>query len=276
MPSFLRGLRQLSVLGTIGLVITLIIVTLVMIGPLIQTHDPEQISNDTFQAPSLDHWFGTDNYGRDYYSRTLGGGRITLAISLASVIIGTTVGVTLGMCSAYLRGMFDMFFQRLVDTMLALPGLILAMFFVTIFGRGVSNLILVIGLLVIPGMIRVSRASTLLILTKPYIESGRVVGASAPRLLLRHVLPNIAPTIAVIVTTAIGSLMLVTAGLGFLGLGVQPPTSEWGRMLADSRTYAVTAPWLALYPGLLISFTVIGVNLLGDSLRDKWDPSLRS
>lgn len=260
--------------GAFGLFLTLIVLVIVVFGPLIATADPDAQSGNLLVPPSGESWFGTDERGRDYFSRVMAGGRITVAVAVVSLALATAAGTLLGMLSAYVRWL-DLAFQRIIDAMLALPGLFLILLFLTVFGRDMQVLIFVLALSTTPPLIRIARASTLATLTNPYVEAAEVLGASWARILLRHVLPNIAPTIGVIFAVGVGNLMLATGALGFLGIGVSPPQSEWGQMIADSRTYISSASHLFIFPGIGLALAVLGVNLLGDSLRDLWDPRMR-
>ena len=260
--------------GVFGLFLTLVVVVIVIFGPYLATHEPDAETTNLLASPSGEHWFGTDLKGRDYFSRTLAGGRITVTIAVVSLALGTAAGTLIGMVSAYVR-FLDLLLQRLIDAILALPGLFLILLFITVFGKEVEILIYVLALSVTPPLVRIARAATLSTLTNPYVEAAEVVGASWLRILLRHVLPNITPTVGTIFAVGVGNLMLVTGALGFLGLGVQPPQSEWGQMVADSRQYVASASHLFIYPAIGLALAVLGVNLLGDSLRDLWDPRLR-
>ena len=260
--------------GVFGLFLTLVVVVIVIFGPYLATHEPDAETTNLLASPSGEHWFGTDLKGRDYFSRTLAGGRITVTIAVVSLALGTAAGTLIGMVSAYVR-FLDLLLQRLIDAILALPGLFLILLFITVFGKEVEILIYVLALSVTPPLVRIARAATLSTLTNPYVEAAEVVGASWLRILLRHVLPNITPTVGTIFAVGVGNLMLVTGALGFLGLGVQPPQSEWGQMVADSRQYVASASHLFIYPAIGLALAVLGVNLLGDALRDLWDPRLR-
>ncbi len=273
--SFARFART-QPLGTFGLTLVLIIVFIALFGEWLVRSDPDAFSNDILQGPNAKHWFGTDHIGRDYYSRVISGARITVALAVIAVAIGFGIGTVLGMASAWALGWFDLFFQRLIDALLALPGIILALALVAVFGRETHVLILILTLLITPGVTRFARGTALSLLNEPYIEAAQALGAGTPRILLRHLLPNLLPSVAVVVTTSVGGLLLVSAGLSFLGLGVQPPTAEWGKMLAEGRNYYLTAPYLAIFPGVGLSLAVLGVNLFGDAIRDVWDPRLRA
>ena len=276
-PSVWRRLGQVArsqPVGVFGLFLTLVVVVIVIFGPYLATHEPDAETTNLLASPSGEHWFGTDLKGRDYFSRTLAGGRITVVLAVAALALGTAAGTLIGMASAYVK-ILDLLLQRLIDAILALPGLFLILLFITVFGKDVEILIYVVALSVTPALVRIARAATLSTLTNPYVEAAEVVGASGIRILLRHVLPNIAPTIGTIFAVGVGNLMLVTGTLGFLGLGVQPPQSEWGQMIADSRQYVASASHLFIFPSIGLALAVLGVNLLGDSLRDLWDPRLR-
>lgn len=276
-PSIWRRLGKTArsqPVGVFGLFLSLVVVAIVIFGPYIATHEPDSESTNLLASPSGEHWFGTDLKGRDYFSRTLAGGRITVTIAVVSLALGTAAGTLIGMVSAYVR-FLDLLLQRLIDAILALPGLFLILLFITVFGNAVEILIYVLALSVTPPLVRIARAATLSTLTNPYVEAAEVVGASWLRILLRHVLPNITPTVGTIFAVGVGNLMLVTGALGFLGLGVQPPQSEWGQMIANSRQYVASASHLFIFPAIGLALAVLGVNLLGDSLRDLWDPRLR-
>lgn len=260
--------------GAFGLFLTLIVLVIVIFGPMIATADPDKQSGNLLAPPSSENWFGTDEQGRDYFSRVMTGGRVTVTIAVLALALGTVAGTVLGMVSAYSK-LIDLVFQRLIDAILALPGLFLILLFITVFGKDVDVLIRVLALVVTPPLIRIARASTLSTLTNPYVEAAEVMGASGIRIILRHVLPNIAPTIGVIFAVGLGNVMLITGGLGFLGLGVEPPQSEWGRMIADSRSYISSYSHLFIFPSIGLALAVLAVNLLGDSLRDLWDPRMR-
>lgn len=261
-------------LGALGGVLVVLVLTLAVVGPAV-TQDPTRISRRAAeQAPSPQHYFGTDTLGRDYFARIVAGARTSMVLSLAAMALGTAIAVAVGMLSAYAAGLVDLLFQRVVDVMLAFPGLILLLFFASIFGPTKWAVAAALGLLFAPGLSRVVRAATLATLAEPYTEAARVIGAPTRRILWRHVFPNIAPPLIIFVTAGLGGVILAEGALSFLGLGVQPPTPSWGRELSAARVYW-RLPWLSLFPGLAIALTVLGFNLLGDALRDVWDPRLR-
>ncbi len=260
--------------GVFGLFLTLLLLVIVVFGPYIQTHDPNSFGPDLLAGPSSEHWFGTDVQGRDLFSRTMEGGRITVSIAFLALALGTAAGTILGMISAYLRWV-DLVLQRVVDAVMALPGLFLILIFLVAFGGDYKVLIVVIGIGVTFPLTRIARGAALSTLTNPYIEAAEVSGATGVRILFRHLLPNIAPTIGVVFAVGVGNVMLTTGSLGFLGLGVDPPQAEWGRMIADSRAFILSSQHLFIFPAIGLAIAVLGVNLLGDSLRDLWDPRMR-
>lgn len=261
-------------LGAAGGALVLVILFLAIFGPAI-TQDPTRISIRAEEGPSLNHYFGTDTLGRDYFARIVAGARTSVLLSLVAMAIGTAIALGVGMISAYAGGLVDLLFQRVVDVMLAFPGLILLLFFASIFGPSKWAVAAALGLLFAPGLSRLVRAASLTTLSEPYVEAARVLGAPTHRILWRHVFPNIAPPLLIFVTAGLGAVILAEGALSFLGLGVQPPTPSWGRELSAARAYW-RLPWLSLFPGLAITVTVLGFNLLGDALRDQWDPRLRT
>ena len=261
-------------LGAFGAVLILLVLFLAVFGPAI-SQDPNHISPRSEEGPSLDHLFGTDTLGRDYFARIVAGARTSMLLSLTAMGIGTAIALIVGMTSAYARGLVDLLGQRLVDVMLAFPGLILLLFFAKIFGANQWAVAAALGLLFAPGLSRVIRAATLATLAESYVEAARVTGARPERILVRHVLPNIGPPLLIFVTAGLGAVILAEGALSFLGLGVPPPTASWGRELNVARTLW-RLPWLSLFPGLAITLAVLGFNLFGDALRDTWDPRLRA
>jgi ABC-type dipeptide/oligopeptide/nickel transport system permease subunit len=239
-------------------------------------YDPEQNRLvDALATPSLAHPLGTDHLGRDMLARLLYGGRYSLSIGFAAVALGLLVGVPLGAISGYYGGWVDLLIQRVVDVLLSFPGLLLALSLVAIIGVGLENVILSVGLALVPAFVRLVRAATLSIRQLTYVEGARCLGASDARVIGHHVLPNALAPVIVQATLGLGSTILTAAALGFLGLGVQQPTPEWGAMLGEGRQYIFSNPNLATFPGLAIFLSVLGFNLAGDGLRDALDPSLR-
>lgn len=259
-----------------GLTLLVLFFVLAAGAPLVTAWDPEQNRlADALQDPSARHLLGTDHLGRDILARLLFGARNSLFIGFAAVGLGLLVSVPLGAVSGYYGGWVDLSVQRLVDILLSFPGFLLALSLVAVLGIGTVNVIISVGLGAVPAFVRLVRASTLAIRYTAYVEAARGLGATGPRIIGRHVLPNAVAPVIVQATLGLGSTLLTAAGLGFLGLGVQPPTPEWGSMLGEGRQYIFSNPNLATFPGLAIFLTVLGFNLAGDGLRDALDPSLR-
>ena len=233
-------------------------------------------------APSMEHLFGTDQYGRDVFSRIVFGARTALAVGILSALFGCTVGALIGAASGYFGGRIDNLIQRVVDIMLSFPIIVLAMVVVAVLGKrtafGVDwNLIAAIALPIIPKMARVARSSTLSIVAMPFIDAARAAGFSHKRIILRHILPNIVAPYLIMVSASMAQAILLEASLSFLGLGVTEPTPAWGLMLSGtSADFYQTAPWMIVFPGVAITLAVFAFNLFGDSLRDWLDPKLKS
>lgn len=264
-------------LGALGLFIVVAVVAVAVFAPLIATHGMNETSlGDRLVGPSAQHYFGTDNLGRDQFSRIVYGTRTTLQVALGAVIIGMTIALTVGMVSGYFGGWFDIIVQRIVDAWMAFPTLILLLSLVAVLGAGLAQIIGVLSLLIGVGGIRVIRATTLGYRKATFIEAAHVIGASPTRILVRHVAPNLFGPLMVLTTLGLSSAILAEASLSFLGFGVPPPAASWGRMLSGSSSlYLYKAPWLAIFPGLAITVVVFGVNMLGDALRDELDPRMR-
>jgi ABC-type dipeptide/oligopeptide/nickel transport system permease subunit len=249
---------------------------LTVTAPLWQTYNPErQQLSQVLRPMSMHHPLGTDHLGRDMLARLLYGGRLSLLIGFLAVGIGLAIGVPLGAISGFQGGWTDLVIQRLADVLLSFPGFLLALSLVSILGIGMQNVIISVGIGAIPSFIRLVRSSVLSIREQVFVEAARALGQRTGVILLRHVLPNALAPIIVQATLSLGSSILVAAGLGFLGLGVQPPTAEWGTMLGEGRQYIFRAPLLTLFPGLAIFLAVVGFNLLGDGLRDALDPRMQ-
>jgi len=247
-----------------------------LLGPLLFRYDPtHQNLGDAFLGPSVAHPFGTDDLGRDELVRILVGARFTLLLGFAAVAIGLAVGVPLGALSGYFGGWLDMLIQRATDILLAFPNILLALALVAALGVGLRNVIISVGVTSIPAFIRLVRASALSIRELPYVEAARALGVPTHLILLRHVIPNSLAPVIVQATLQLGAAILVAAGLGFLGLGVQAPTPEWGSMLGFGRTFIFSDANLVTFPGLAIFGAVLAFNLLGDGLRDALDPRLK-
>ena len=263
-------------LGAVGGVLIVVMVIAALGADLLATHNPVRTSSQVLAAPGSDFWLGSDNLGRDLYSRIVHGSRISLAVGIASTLLGGVVGGLLGLLSGYLGGRTDLLLQRLMDVMQALPILVLALVLAAALGPSLTNTIVAISVVIVPRAARVVRASVLSIREFVYVESARALGVGHARVALRHILPNTFGPFIVLLTAQLGGAILVEAALSFLGLGVPEPYPSWGRMLSIAAAeYAHKAPWLVIYPGLAISLAVFGTNLLGDALRDSLDPRLR-
>jgi peptide/nickel transport system permease protein len=270
-------------LGLFGLLIILVYVVCALGARWIAHYHPEEIDFAAMlSAPGEAHWFGTDQYGRDVFSRIVYGSRTALAVGILSSLFGCTLGAVLGAASGYFGGRIDTAIQRVVDIMLSFPIIVLAMVVVAVLGKqnvlGVDvNLIAAIALPIIPKMARVARSSTLSIVAMPFIDAARAAGFSHARIILRHILPNIVAPYLIMVTAFVAQAILLEASLSFLGLGVTEPTPAWGLMLSGaSADFYQTAPWMILFPGVAITLAVFAFNLFGDSLRDWLDPKLKS
>lgn len=264
-------------LGTIGGVIILAMAMTALFADVLAPYDPYTISQSLqFKAPSLQHWLGTDEFGRDMLTRLIYGARIALFIGLIAAFVGSTGGAIVGVFSAYMGGKVDLFIQRVMDVMLAFPLLILALAIVSVLGRSLPNVVLAIAIPIIPRTARIVRSSALSVKENMFVEAARAVGSQHWRVMARHILPNVMAPYLIMLTAQLGNAILVEASLSFLGLGTAEPTPSWGLMLSGSAaSYAEKAPWVAIFPGLAITLAVFGFNLFGDSLRDALDPKLR-
>ncbi len=282
-PNAFVSFAKSQPLGFVGLLIVIAYFVMALGAAWIAPHHPEAVDFGAMLAkPSPDHIFGTDQYGRDVFSRLVYGSRTALGVGILSALFGCTVGALLGAASGYFGGVIDNVIQRVVDIMLSFPIIILAMVVVAVLGRNVVggidlNLIVAIAIPMIPKMARIARSSTLSIAQMPYIDAARTAGYSHSRIVLRHILPNIVAPYLIMVTAFIAQAILLEASLSFLGLGVTEPTPAWGLMLSGSSAdFYQAAPWMILFPGLAITLAVFAFNLLGDSLRDWLDPKLKT
>lgn len=262
--------------AVVGIVIILFFVLASLAAPILAVHSPTDTSLvNRLQPRSAEHWLGTDELGRDLYSRMLYGGRISLNIGIISVLIGAVIGVPLGAVSGYYGGKFDIVSQRFIDIMIAFPGILLAIVVVTVLGVGVQNVMIATGIASVPIYARLVRGSVLSIKEQSYVTAARAAGLRDTTIIFKHVLPNCLAPLIVQSTFQIATSILWAAGLGFLGLGAQAPTPEWGAILSNGRDYIRTAHHLTTYPGLAILLMVLGFNLVGDGLRDALDPKTR-
>jgi len=260
----------------IGVVLLGIVVAAALTAPLIAPYPPEQLGVAApLESPSRLHPFGADNLGRDLFSRVVFGARIALTMALSGMAIGVSIGVTLGVLAGYYNRWIDRILSRMMEVWLAFPALLLAILVVARLGASLQSTIIALGIVGAPAYFRLVRSGTLTAKHSLFVEAARATGASDIRILIRHVLPSTASSIIVLASMRSGLLLLAGAGLSFIGLGAQPPQPEWGALLATGRTYLDAAPWMAVFPGLAITLTVVGFNLFGDGLRDALDP-LRS
>lgn len=264
-------------LGAVGAIIVAVFMICAIFAEVIAPYDPLQTDASlSLMEPNQNQVLGSDVMGRDMFSRIIHGARISLAVALFSTLIGGSIGVLIGLLSGFLMGWFDLIMQRIVDIMQALPLLVLALVMAAALGPSLENTIIAISIPLVPDVARVVRSTTLSLRQMPFIEAARAAGMGETRIAIRHVLPNTLTPLIVLGTAQLGSAILVEASLSFLGLGIPEPHPSWGRMLSESAAeYVRVAPWLVIFPGLAISATVFGTNLLGDAMRDILDPRQR-
>jgi peptide/nickel transport system permease protein len=255
-----------------GAVLLAILFALAAIGPFLADNPRAQNVRIRFSHPSLDHVFGTDELGRDIFSRTVNGARISLASGLIAVLVGIAFGTTIGLIAGFFEGRIGLALMAGIDLLLALPAILLAITIAARLGPGLTSAMLAAGFVGLPNYARLARGSTLAVKRKEFVEAARALGASHWSIMIRHILPNIVTPLIVQATIGIGSAILLVSALGFLGLGAQPPTPEWGRMLADAQKYILDQTYIGIFPGIGIALTVLGFNLVGDGLRDAVDP----
>jgi peptide/nickel transport system permease protein len=265
-------------LGAAGAIIVIVMILTAAFADFVTPYDPVANSfADMTKAPGWVHWLGTDQFGRDMLARIIYGARTALFVGFTSALVGGAVGLVLGVGSAYFGGRIDLMFQRVMDIFMAFPLIIMALAVVSIFGTGAQNVIIAITIPFIPRCARVVRSSALAIREVPYIDAARANGFSHSRIILRHMVPNVMAPFLIMITAFVGQAILLEASLSYLGLGVQEPTPAWGLMLqGGAEEYALTAPWMAIFPGLAITLAVFGFNLFGDAVRDVLDPRMRS
>lgn len=276
-PTFLL-LRRLwrNRLAATGATLFATVLILAVLAPKISPHSPEVMSlSERLASPSRSHLLGTDEMGRDVFTRVLYGARISLSIGFAGILLGGLAGTVIGMCSGFFGRGLDLLVMRIIDVALAFPAILQAILIITVLGPGLQSVVVAIAMFSIPIYARVVRGAVLSLKQMEYIEAARAVGNSEIRVITGHVLPNTVPLLIVQTSLMLANAVLVASSLSFLGLGAQPPTPEWGAMLASSRAYMRTAPWVSVFPGLAITLTVLGLNLFGDGLRDLLDPRLR-
>ena len=280
-PTLLQIMKRLArrkPLGAIGAAIIFIFILVALFAPWLAPFDPYTIdAAHLLKAPSARNWMGTDEFGRDILSRIIWGSRVSVFVGLLAVSLGTTTGAILGLVSGYFGGWLDYGIQRVMDTLMAFPMLILALAMVAALGPSIQNVILALAVVIMPNAARVIRSSALSVRERPFVEAARNLGFREMRILLKQVLPNCLAPYIILATAGLGSAILSEASLSFLGLGTPPPEPSWGAMLSGkTQRYMTEAPWLAIFPGLAITIVVFGFNFLGDALRDLLDPRLRT
>lgn len=271
-----RFLRQ-SRLNSFAAVVSALILLAALFGESLAPHPPrKQNLAQRLQPPSAEHWFGTDDFGRDIFSRVLSGARISVQVAVVVLSVAVTLGTFIGAIAGLLGGWVDTALMRLTDVFLAFPALILASAIGAALGNNLTNTMLALSVVYWPWYARLARGQVLALSQREFVQAARAVGMSAPQILSRHMLRNILPILLVQISLDVGYVILYTSALSFLGLGAQRPEPEWGLMLNDSRKFVQTAPWTMFYPGLALTLTVLAFNLLGDGLRDYLDPRLRA
>ena len=278
------GLYELAIMkfvrnrvAVLGLVCLALIALAVLFADIVTPYDPiERNTPERNLGPSLAHPFGTDKLGRDIMSRVLYGGRVSLQVGFLSIALTTVVSVPLGLIGGFVGGLVDDFIMRVMDLILAFPGLILAIWLVSLLGSTMTNVIFAIAFFSLPTYARLIRGITLSIREMEYVMAARSMGANSPRIMFFHVLPGVLGPLIVLTTLGVSGAIVTGASLSFLGLGVSPPTPEWGAMLADGRNYMRTQWWIAVFPGITITLVVLILNIIGDALRDALDPNVRA
>lgn len=262
--------------ATSGGVIFGLFVFMALAAPLLTPYDPIRLNVvESLEPPSARHWLGTDQFGRDVLARVIYGARVSMAMGVVAVTISVVLGLALGLVSGYYRGTVDLLVMRLVDVMLAFPGILLALVIIAVLGPNLGSAMIAVGVSGMPLFVRVVRSSTLTVRALQYVEAAQAAGSSDVRVLVRHVLPNVLTPVIVLVTLGIPSAIVAGAALSFLGLSVKPPTPDWGEMLSKGRAFMGTAWWLSTFPGLAIAVIVLAINRFGDGLRDALDPRLK-
>ena len=265
-------------LGAASAGLIVMIVLMAIFADVLAPYDPLATEPEIrLKAPSWEHPFGTDDIGRDVLSRVIHGSRISLWVGLLAVGIGTAAGMVIGLLCGYCEGRLDLIFQRVMDAIQAIPGLVLALAIVSVLRPNTTNAMLAIAIVIIPGNSRIVRGAVLSAKQNRFVEAAQAIGCRDLRIIGTHILPNVTAPILIIASIWLGNAILIEASLSYLGVGTQPPTPSWGLMLSSTgRAFMEQAPWLAIFPGLAISLAVFGFNLFGDTLRDAWDPKLRN
>ncbi len=273
-----KRVAQRQPLGVAGGLIVVIIILMAIFADVVAPYDPTAMNYSAFTvAPGAEFWLGTDQMGRDVFSRIVYGARTAVFVGFVASFVGAGIGLVLGVGSAYFGGKIDLIFQRVMDIFMSFPLIIMALAMVAIFGTGVDKVIVAITIPFIPRCARVVRSTALSVREMPYVDAARSIGYSHTRIILRHMVPNVMAPFLIMITAFVGQAILLEASLSYLGLGVQEPIPAWGLMLqGGAELYAESAPWVAIFPGLAITLAVFGFNLFGDAVRDMLDPKLRS
>lgn len=263
-------------MGRIGFIGVLLIIVLSILAPLIATNDITEMNpQDKLTSPNSEYLFGTDNYGRDIFSRVIYGARVSLKVGIISVGIAATLGLIFGVIAGFYEGKIDNIIMRFMDILFAFPSILLALFIVSVLGPSITNTMIAIGIVNTPVFTRTVRASVISVKSMEYITSAASIGLKPVNVILKHIIPNILAPFTVQSTLALSGAILTEASMSFLGLGIQPPDPSWGSMLNESRKFMEMAPWLAIFPAIFIICTILSFNILGDSLRDVLDPKLK-
>jgi peptide/nickel transport system permease protein len=264
-------------LNRISAALVVLLLAVALLAPVISPYPPDAVSPDQlWQGPSLAHWMGTDEHGRDVMSRVFHGARISLFVGIVTIVAAMLVGVGLGALAGYAGGFVDELVMRIVDIFMSVPGVVLALAIVGMLGPSLTNVILALAVYRAAQFARVTRGSVLSVMARDYIASCRAIGTGGGRIVLVHVLPNCSGAIIVLATVLLGNVILTEATLSFLGMGIQPPQASWGVMIAGGNEYLMFAPWISVFPGVFLLVTMMAFNLLGDGLRDYLDPRGRS
>ncbi len=266
-------------LAMLGLTILLIMAAVAVFAGLIADYDTDVIGQDTanrLQGPSGEHWFGTDQFGRDVFARIIFGARYSLTLSIIAMLIAVAIGAIIGSIAGFYGGIRDNILMRLMDILLAIPPMLMSISIVAALGQSMANLLIALSIAYIPVFARVIRSSIMSIKDQEFIEAAKCCGSSDKHIIFKHIIPNAIGPIIVQATLAMGATILIIASLSFMGLGIQPPASEWGTMLYEGRDFLRQAPYLVIFPGAAITLAVISLNLLGDGLRDALDPRLKN
>ena len=275
--AYSAGWRRLALPGGViaGAVLTLLLLAIAVFGPIIAPYDPTAIVARPLMPPQWAHPMGTDNLGRDVFSRILVGARLSLGAGIGAVVIGATLGTAIGVVAGVFGGWTDVTAMRFIDALMAFPGVLLALAIAAALGADLRNAMIAVGIAWVPTFARLVRANVLQVKRTPYVEAAEAMGCGRPRLMLRHVLPNSLTPVIVLSSLSLAGAILAGTALSFLGLGPQPPTPEWGAMLSQSRQYMRLGWWTMAFPGFAIALTILAANLLGNGLRDAFDPRLR-